>query len=121
MRDGSGLKITIARYYTPNGRNIQAEGIKPDVVVEERFVRETEVDQKHHVQEKDLKNHLSAEPKEETPKKQGSKRKTGRMGGVKLPGEEPSEIVNALLTKDNQAKRALEILTGWQIFSKMAR
>jgi carboxyl-terminal processing protease len=35
MGDGSGLKLTVARYYTPNGISIQAEGITPDVEVEE--------------------------------------------------------------------------------------
>lgn len=30
--DGSGLKLTIARYYTPNGRSIQESGITPDVL-----------------------------------------------------------------------------------------
>ena len=31
---GAGLKLTTARYYTPNGRSIQAKGITPDIVVE---------------------------------------------------------------------------------------
>lgn len=35
LGDGSGLKLTVARYYTPSGRSIQAEGIKPDVLVED--------------------------------------------------------------------------------------
>lgn len=35
MGDGSGLKMTVARYYTPSGVSIQAEGIIPDVKVEE--------------------------------------------------------------------------------------
>ena len=35
MGDGSGLKMTVARYYTPNGISIQAEGITPDVEVDE--------------------------------------------------------------------------------------
>ncbi|MEM7645712.1 MAG: S41 family peptidase [Pseudomonadota bacterium] len=35
MGDGSGLKMTVARYYTPNGTSIQAEGITPDVTVDE--------------------------------------------------------------------------------------
>jgi carboxyl-terminal processing protease len=33
LKDGSGLKLTIARYYTPNHRSIQEHGIQPDVVV----------------------------------------------------------------------------------------
>ena len=35
MGDGSGLKVTVARYYTPSGRSIQAEGITPDVEIED--------------------------------------------------------------------------------------
>lgn len=34
LGDGTSLKITIADYYTPNGRNINGEGITPDVEVE---------------------------------------------------------------------------------------
>lgn len=113
LRDGSGLKLTIARYYTPDGHAIQAEGIKPDVVVEERFIPEIDTQKKHHVQEKDLLNHISAEPDEVVPEKGSKKRYMGHVFG-----EEPSEAVQELLTKDNQAKRALEILTSWQIFSK---
>ena len=33
LPDGSGLKLTIARYYTPKDRSIQAKGIKPDIRV----------------------------------------------------------------------------------------
>ena len=113
LRDGSGLKLTIARYYTPDGHAIQAEGIKPDVVVEERFIRQIDTQKKHHFQEKDLLNHISAEPDEVVPEKGSKKRYMGHVFG-----EEPSEAVQELLTKDNQAKRALEILTSWQIFSK---
>ena len=35
LPDGSALKLTIARYFTPSGRSIQAEGIEPDVQVEQ--------------------------------------------------------------------------------------
>ncbi len=35
MEDGSGLKMTVARYYTPNGTSIQAQGINPDIEVDE--------------------------------------------------------------------------------------
>ena len=33
LRNGSGLKLTTARYYTPSGRSIQAQGIEPDIPV----------------------------------------------------------------------------------------
>jgi carboxyl-terminal processing protease len=33
LDDGSGLKLTIARYFTPSGRSIQGTGVSPDVVV----------------------------------------------------------------------------------------
>jgi carboxyl-terminal processing protease len=35
LDDGSALKLTIARYYTPGGRSIQGRGITPDMVVEQ--------------------------------------------------------------------------------------
>jgi len=35
LRNGGGIKLTTARYYTPSGRSIQAEGIEPDVIYEE--------------------------------------------------------------------------------------
>ncbi len=35
LGDGSGLKLTVARYYTPSGKSIQSEGIKPDIVIED--------------------------------------------------------------------------------------
>jgi carboxyl-terminal processing protease len=59
MEDGSGLKLTIARYYTPKGRSIQELGITPDYVVPDepggKAPREV-------VREKDLQRHFRAEP-----------------------------------------------------------
>ena len=119
LRDGSGLKLTIARYYTPNGNTIQAQGIKPDVIVEERFIEDLDEEKQRHIKEKDLKNHISAKPEQDSKKNKKGKQTNKNIRGVTLPGEKPSDIVTALLTKDNQTKRALEILTSWQIFSKI--
>ncbi len=120
LRDGSGLKLTIARYYTPKGQAIQAKGITPDVVVEERFVHKTEKSEKHQMHEKDLKNHISAEPQHETAEEEEKEETIKQMRGLKLPDQEPSDVVKELLSKDNQVRRALDILISWQIFSKMA-
>ncbi len=119
LRDGSGLKLTIARYYTPNGHTIQAEGIKPDVVVKERFVAEPETPIKHYVHEKDLKNHISGVPQEADEDKLEEQIKN--ITNVNVPEQDHSQIVEQLLTKDNQVQRGLEILRSWQIFSKMAK
>ncbi|MBW2108824.1 MAG: S41 family peptidase [Deltaproteobacteria bacterium] len=118
LRDGSGLKLTIARYYTPNGHSIQAQGIKPDVEVKERFVHEPEPERRHHILEKDLKNHIAAEP-EKGDEREKRHDATENITNVRLPGQEPSKIVQQLLNRDNQVRRALEILASWQIFSKM--
>jgi carboxyl-terminal processing protease len=59
MEDGSGLKLTIARYFTPSGRSIQERGILPDFVVPEAEGGElTKADQ---LREKDLKRHFKGE------------------------------------------------------------
>lgn len=40
LSDGSALKVTVAEWYTPNGRNINEQGIQPDVVVKEDWTKE---------------------------------------------------------------------------------
>jgi carboxyl-terminal processing protease len=59
LPNGSGLKLTTARYYTPSGRAIQADGIHPDVVVESRARDSSELP--HVMRERDLPGHLSPE------------------------------------------------------------
>lgn len=60
LRNGAGLKLTTARYYTPSGRSIQAEGIEPDLNVprEMRVVEAADERQR----ESDLSGHLDHEP-----------------------------------------------------------
>jgi carboxyl-terminal processing protease len=59
LEDGSGLKLTIARYYTPKGRSIQEKGITPDYLVPEAPGGK---DAKDQPREKDLDRHFRAEP-----------------------------------------------------------
>jgi carboxyl-terminal processing protease len=53
LEDGSGLKLTIARYFTPRGRSIQERGITPDFMVGEEAVKKADA-----VREKDLQRHF---------------------------------------------------------------
>ena len=43
LSDGSGVKVTVSKYYTPKGRNIHEIGIEPDVVVELKDKLKTKV------------------------------------------------------------------------------
>jgi len=104
---GAGLKLTTARYYTPSGRSIQAQGIEPDIVVEASRV----VDPKPNIQkEKDLPNALVAEtgkdagPPDATPATSDA----GGDGGLPppFPGKKPD------LEKDFQLRMAHQIVTG---------
>ena len=52
-----GLKLTTARYFTPNGRSIQAKGIEPDILIRRADV--TVIDQPDYVSESSLNGHLS--------------------------------------------------------------
>jgi carboxyl-terminal processing protease len=53
--DGSAIKLTIARYYTPSGRSLQARGIVPDILLEADASRDTGLS----IHEADLRQHLS--------------------------------------------------------------
>lgn len=59
LEDGSGLKLTIARYYTPKGRSIQERGITPDFIVPED--QAAKVTAKEMPRERDLRRHFKAE------------------------------------------------------------
>jgi len=68
LEDGSGLKLTIARYYTPAGRSIQEAGIDPDIVVQETPPQTAR--RKHKAKrEVDLEGHLRHENKTKKPRK----------------------------------------------------
>ena len=56
LAEKRALKLTTARYFTPSGRSIQAQGILPDVVVEEAELKR--VESQEFLKEKDLSRHL---------------------------------------------------------------
>jgi len=68
LNNNTAIKLTTARYYTPNGRSIQAKGIEPDFLVTET----PEGDIVERVREADLTRHLSNEKGEETPSSKNS-------------------------------------------------
>lgn len=59
LGNGTGIKLTTARYYTPAGRSIQNKGITPDIVVEEGTVTGADNDPNLNIREADLDRHLN--------------------------------------------------------------
>ncbi len=71
ISNGAALKLTTARYYTPNGRSIQASGIKPDIIAEEAKI--TLKDKRAMIKEADLVRHLRNNKKSKNKKKKRTK------------------------------------------------
>lgn len=95
LAGSAALKLTTARYYTPNGRSIQAKGITPDIVVSNAKPAPVK-DDELEIKEKDLEKSLPAVGKQKAP----------------LQGPASPHDANAGLdlNRDNQLKRALELL-----------
>ncbi|ERS10129.1 peptidase S41 [Alcanivorax sp. PN-3] len=91
----SALKLTTARYYTPEGRSIQAEGIVPDIKVE---VASVKLLKEHLPREADLPHHLMNQ--------------NGESGPDVEPDEEP------LASRDYPLSQALSILKGITLAGK---
>jgi carboxyl-terminal processing protease len=120
LRDGYGLKLTIARYYTPSGRSIQAKGIEPDIIVKRRFMDKEEVDymDEGFIKEKDLQNHLEAVPEESQREQPEADEKKERRQKREIEKTKfmYGELTPEQLQTDNQVMRALDILLSYEIF-----
>ncbi|MGH8476620.1 MAG: S41 family peptidase [Methylococcales bacterium] len=57
--NGGAVKLTTARYYTPSGRSIQAEGITPDIILSKVRLQEIEKPGVNPITESDLTHHLT--------------------------------------------------------------
>jgi len=124
LRDGSGLKLTIARYYTPNDRSIQAKGIEPDIYLKHRRLDPTETSRREEglLKEKDLENHLEAEPtKDPDPESETQEDKEKRETESRMRDAEMrvGPLTLEVLESDNQVMRALEMLEGYEIFKNL--
>lgn len=94
LADGSGLKLTVALYYTPNGSSIQAEGIVPDLEVVFEPPRQDDKDNPRMLlREQDLNRHLE----------NGRSAKTEKAKDKKDEGKEQ-------LSRDNQLRMGLQMV-----------
>ncbi len=131
LSDGSALRLTTARYYTPSGRVIQENGITPDITVEVPVVsaqaqeeeaenaeeaNKEKVKMRKFLREKDLKKHLKGKKsfgEEET------KPKSVKKSEEEIKREEMMASLREDLEKDIQLKEAVSLLKGWSVMSKV--
>jgi carboxyl-terminal processing protease len=100
LSDGSGLRLTTAKYYTPKGISIQGVGITPDIIVK----LEAKNGKQHRViREKDLEGHLKNEQQEESPEEKETA---------------PAEVDEK---DDMQLQRAIDTIKTWKVFERMKK
>lgn len=91
LPNGAGLKLTTARYYTPSGHAIQADGIHPDVIIESGTRAPAEPPKV--TREKDLPGHLPAEGPQGGPV-------VARDGGAIIVDGGVQDEVSGMLARD---------------------
>jgi carboxyl-terminal processing protease len=101
LNNGAAIKVTTARYFTPSGRSIQAEGIKPDVNIELVKVEKIDDNGLSNVKEKDLSGHL--ENGNGTESKEKSDAKSADKDAAKAELQE-------VLDKDFELNEAIRLL-----------
>ncbi|MFT7859532.1 MAG: S41 family peptidase [Sulfurimonas sp.] len=99
ITDDEAIKLTIARYYLPSGRTIQAVGVKPDITVLPGELKTHE--NKFAIKEADLKKHLEQE----------LEKVDGKKSEDKANQKDKKDIITPkMLNKDNQLKSGVDIL-----------
>ncbi|XGC80720.1 S41 family peptidase [Bdellovibrio bacteriovorus] len=127
LGDGSGLKLTVARYYTPSGVSIQAEGIHPDIEIDEvdpeAFAKA--VVKSQSTREGDIAGHLKGEKEKAQEKldvKQGEEE--GALAWWKEVGSKKDEKLSPrekLFRTDYQAYQAFSYLKAWETLKALTR
>ena len=108
MNNNAALKLTTARYYTPNGRSIQASGITPDIIIEKVKISKIEEAFDVRVKEADLRGHLE-NGQEEAPLPEEDE---------ELKKDIPEEETVLLASRDYELYEALNVLKGLAIIKK---
>ena len=114
MNNGTAIKLTTARYFTPNGRSIQGKGIVPDIVVEDGLSAIA-------VRESDLNNILS-NPEDDEKKLKDAPEKPAKVKSVPTSdGQEALRNFKPIKLggkDDKQFLEALNILKGIDLYQK---
>ena len=134
LENQAGLKLTVARYYTPSGRSIQSKGITPDIEVDRldtalidkarkgRFLREADLEGHlvNEMGESASKDESSDDPskitKGDKEDKDKDKRPIREKDGKKVRVDDPKEFIKT----DFQLQQAVSYLKAWNVFEAVS-
>lgn len=106
LENGDSVKLTTARYYTPNGRSIQAAGIRPDITVAERWDW-SPGDRGPTLREANLPRHLRGDAEDEAAAEEAAEA-AAQAEAVANGGSEADQ--------DPVIRQALNVLQGLAVF-----
>lgn len=98
ITDSEAVKLTVARYYLPSGRTIQAVGVTPDIEVASGEVKSH--DKSFNIKEADLKKHLESELEKES----------GMLDVTETNATNKTVITPEQMNKDIQLKEGADII-----------
>jgi carboxyl-terminal processing protease len=116
LGNNTAIKLTTARYYTPNGRSIQAKGITPDIMVDDPSARP-------RVREADLEKHLTNEQEKSAAQKTAVEKAASPQPAPPGPGsgtDQPPAPVEFASDKDFQFLQAMNHLKGLPVQTAQA-
>jgi carboxyl-terminal processing protease len=116
LDDSSALRLTTARYFTPNGRSIQATGIVPDITVESTPQQDGKLDERKRpsLREENLPGHLQNPQQNPSSQEQLDKEREKQIPSSAPTGDET-------IDNDAQLKRALDLLKSWDVFKQVVQ
>ena len=116
LGDGSGLRLTTAKYYTPKGRSIQSTGIMPDIVVKVQPVAVAKAGE-GKASEKEADPKVAKPPvAKDQPVPNGKPEDATPKNGMTPPPPPLDAAGEPALEQDVQLQKAVELLKSWKIF-----
>lgn len=112
--NGAAVKLTTARYFTPSGRSIQAQGIEPDVTLARVKLEALDKAKVESIKEADLSNHLTngnAKPEKKL-------EDDAKVESKDLPEKEGDAMAANAEMRDYPMHEALNLLKGISIIKK---
>jgi carboxyl-terminal processing protease len=107
LSDGSGLRLTTAKYYTPKGESIHSIGVKPDIVVDPKVVAVAKA------------GNIPGTSTGPSPTSATSQASGPAHGQDPKPAEGSEEKDDGVPPEDIQLQKALDLLKSWKVFKDL--